>query len=138
MVYPPAETLKRLFPYPEYTPGQTRAITRLWQKFKTGHASLRRSSDVKGDESVDPISSDDLARQSGAIKLADAPDRLGSLRRQNVPAVAALGYILENRRGLWHERYHIDMICLIGLRGNDQESLLQIDPPLDRACLSPA
>jgi putrescine transport system substrate-binding protein len=37
MVYPPAETLLRLSPTPEYTPEQTRAITRLWQKFKTGH-----------------------------------------------------------------------------------------------------
>jgi putrescine transport system substrate-binding protein len=36
MVYPPPETLKRLFPCPEYTPEQTRAITRLWQRFKTG------------------------------------------------------------------------------------------------------
>jgi putrescine transport system substrate-binding protein len=36
MVYPPPETLKRLSPTPEYTPEQTRAITRLWQKFKTG------------------------------------------------------------------------------------------------------
>jgi len=32
----PPETLKRLLPYPQYTPEQTRAITRLWQKFKTG------------------------------------------------------------------------------------------------------
>jgi putrescine transport system substrate-binding protein len=36
MVYPPRETLNRLSPYPEYTPEQRRAITRLWQKFKTG------------------------------------------------------------------------------------------------------
>jgi putrescine transport system substrate-binding protein len=36
MVYPPPETLRRLFPCPEYNPEQTRAISRLWQKFKTG------------------------------------------------------------------------------------------------------
>jgi putrescine transport system substrate-binding protein len=36
MVYPPPETIKRLSPTPEYTPEQTRAITRLWQKFETG------------------------------------------------------------------------------------------------------
>jgi putrescine transport system substrate-binding protein len=36
MVYPPLATLNRLSPYPKYTPEQTRAITRLWQKFKTG------------------------------------------------------------------------------------------------------
>jgi putrescine transport system substrate-binding protein len=36
VVYPPPDTMKRLFPTPEYTPEQTRAITRLWQKFKTG------------------------------------------------------------------------------------------------------
>jgi putrescine transport system substrate-binding protein len=35
MVYPPPERLQRLSPIPEYTPEQTRAITRLWQKFKT-------------------------------------------------------------------------------------------------------
>jgi putrescine transport system substrate-binding protein len=36
IVYPTEETIRRLVPYPEYTPEQTRAITRLWQKFKTG------------------------------------------------------------------------------------------------------
>lgn len=36
IVYPPPDRLKRLFPIPEYTPEQTRAITRIWQKFKTG------------------------------------------------------------------------------------------------------
>ncbi len=36
MVYPPAEQVRRLSPIPEYNPEQTRAITRLWQKFKTG------------------------------------------------------------------------------------------------------
>jgi putrescine transport system substrate-binding protein len=36
IVYPTEETIKRLVPYPEYTPEQIRAITRLWQKFKTG------------------------------------------------------------------------------------------------------
>jgi len=36
IVYPPAESIARLSPWPEYTPEQTRAITRMWQKFKTG------------------------------------------------------------------------------------------------------
>lgn len=36
IVYPTEETIKRLAPYPEYTSEQTRAITRLWQRFKTG------------------------------------------------------------------------------------------------------
>jgi putrescine transport system substrate-binding protein len=35
-VYPSAEHIQRLYAVPEYTPEQTRAITRLWQKFKTG------------------------------------------------------------------------------------------------------
>jgi putrescine transport system substrate-binding protein len=36
MVNPPSEAINRLSPIPEYTPEQTRAITLLWQKFKTG------------------------------------------------------------------------------------------------------
>jgi spermidine/putrescine-binding protein len=36
MVYPSAEQIQRLYAVPEYTLEQTRAITRLWQKFKTG------------------------------------------------------------------------------------------------------
>jgi putrescine transport system substrate-binding protein len=36
IVYPSLDRLRQLYPMPEYTPEQTRAITRLWQKFKTG------------------------------------------------------------------------------------------------------
>ena len=36
IVYPPLDRLQRLSPVPQYTPEQNRAITRLWQKFKTG------------------------------------------------------------------------------------------------------
>ncbi len=36
VVYPSEETIKRLSPWPEYTSEQRRAITRIWQKFKTG------------------------------------------------------------------------------------------------------
>jgi putrescine transport system substrate-binding protein len=36
IIYPPAEVRRRLFVQTEDTPEQTRAITRIWQKFKTG------------------------------------------------------------------------------------------------------
>lgn len=36
IVYPPLDRLQVLSALPEYTPEQIRAITRLWQKFKTG------------------------------------------------------------------------------------------------------
>ena len=35
-VYPPPEQQQRLFVQTEDSPEQARAITRLWQKFKTG------------------------------------------------------------------------------------------------------
>jgi len=36
VIYPAADTQQRLLPPWEVTPEQSRAITRLWQKFKTG------------------------------------------------------------------------------------------------------
>lgn len=36
IIYPTAEERKRLFVETEYTPDQSRTMTRLWQKFKTG------------------------------------------------------------------------------------------------------
>jgi putrescine transport system substrate-binding protein len=36
-VYPPADQRPRLFVQTEDSPEQIRAITRLWQRFKTGH-----------------------------------------------------------------------------------------------------
>ena len=46
MVYPPAETLARLSPYPQYTSEQRRAITRLWQNFKTGQMRVSKTRGV--------------------------------------------------------------------------------------------
>jgi putrescine transport system substrate-binding protein len=36
IIYPPPDVRRRLFVQTEDSPEQTRAITRIWQKFKTG------------------------------------------------------------------------------------------------------